>query len=181
VTKIVIDLGFLEMSSSKQPLAIYLQDHLAGAAYALDLVESMRDNFRGQQLGDFAAMLYVDIAADKEVLHALASQLGPSSDVLKDTVAWLAEKISRFKLAHDDTTGLRLFEALEFLALGIHGKASLWRALAEVREQHDVLARVDFANLVKRAEQQVQAMEKFRLAAARNVFAHLVNGSTALQ
>jgi hypothetical protein len=56
--------------------------------------------------------------------------------------------------------------------LGIHGKASLWRALSEVREQHDELARIDFAKLLKRAEEQEQAVEKFRLAAARNAFAH---------
>jgi hypothetical protein len=164
------------MTSPKQPIAIYLHDHLAGAAYALDLVGSMRDNFRGQELGEFAAMLFAEIAADKEVLHSLASRLGPSSDVLKDTVAWLTEKVSRFKLAHDDPTGLGLFEALEFLTLGIHGKAALWRALAEVREQHDELARIDFAKLLKRAEEQEQAVEKFRLAAARNAFAH--SGST---
>ena len=79
------------MSSSKQSLAIYLHDHLAGAAYALDLVGSMRDNFRGQELGEFAAMLFAEIAADKELLHSAASRLGPSSDILKDSIAWLTE------------------------------------------------------------------------------------------
>lgn len=79
------------MSSSKQSLAIYLHDHLAGAAYALDLVGSMRDNFRGRELGEFAAMLFAEIAADKEVLHSVASRLGPSSDILKDSIAWLTE------------------------------------------------------------------------------------------
>jgi hypothetical protein len=160
------------MSSSKQSLAIYLHDHLAGAAYALDLVGSMRDNFRGQELGEFAAMLFAEIAADKEVLHSVASRLGPSSDILKDSVAWLTEKVSRFKIAHNDPTGLGLFELLEFLTLGIHGKAALWRALSEIREQHDELARIDFAKLLKRAEDQEQAVERFRLAAARNAFAH---------
>jgi hypothetical protein len=159
------------MSSSKQPLAIYLHDHLAGAASALDLVGSMRDNFRGQELGEFAGILFAEIAADKEVLQSLASDVGKDSNFLKDSAAWLAEKISRFKLAHDDPTGLGLFEALEFLALGIHGKASLWRALYQVREQHDELARVNFAELLKRAEEQQQAVERFRLAAARNAFA----------
>jgi hypothetical protein len=158
------------MSSSKQSLAIYLHDHLAGAAYALDLVGSMRDNFRVQELGEFAAMLFAEIAADKEVLYSVASRLGPSSDILKDSVAWLTEKVSRFKIAHNDPTGLGLFEVLEFLTLGIQGKAALWRALAEVREQHDELARIDFAKLLKRAEEQEQAVEKFRLAAARNAF-----------
>jgi hypothetical protein len=119
------------MPSLNNALATYMHDHLAGAAYALDLVGSIRDNYPGRDLREFAASLYAEIAADKEVLHTLAGHFGPTSDVLKDSVAWLAEWVSRFKLAHDDPTGLGLFEALEFLALGIHGKAALWRALSE--------------------------------------------------
>src|SRR5215813_1085091 len=36
------------------PLAAYLHDHLAGARYAIDLVEALRDHFREQPLGHFA-------------------------------------------------------------------------------------------------------------------------------
>jgi hypothetical protein len=111
------------MSSSKQPLAVYLHDHLAGAASALDLVGSMRDNFRGQELGEFAAMLFAEIAADKEMLHSLASQLGPGSDFLKDSAAWVAEKISRFKLAHDDPTGLGVIRGPRVLGVGYPWKS----------------------------------------------------------
>jgi hypothetical protein len=164
------------MASRTQPLAIYLHDHLAGAAYALDLVKSIRDNYRGQELGDFAATLYEEIAADKEVLHSLASQFGPASDVVKDSVAWLAEKVSRFKLAHGDPTGLGLFEALEFLTLGIHGKAALWRVLSALAEHDEGFVKVNFTNLVERADKQERAVERFRLIVARNTF---LNPSTS--
>jgi hypothetical protein len=42
------------MTSTTQPLAIYLHDHLAGATCALDLVTALGDSYRGQELGDFA-------------------------------------------------------------------------------------------------------------------------------
>lgn len=106
------------MASRTQPLAIYLHDHLAGAAYGLDLIKSIRDNYRGQELGDFAATLNEEIAAHNEVLHSLASQFGPASNVVKDSVAWLADRVSRFKLAHRDPTGLGLFEAIRILDTG---------------------------------------------------------------
>ncbi len=47
-------------------LATYLQDHLAGAAYAIDVVEFMRDKHKDQELGQFASTLLVEIAADRD-------------------------------------------------------------------------------------------------------------------
>ena len=154
----------------KDPLAIYLHDHLAGATWALDLLDRIRKNFADEDVGRFAARLREEIAADKETLHSLATQLGPTSDVLKDSAAWLSEKVSRIKLSHDDGTGLGLFEALEFLVLGIHGKLSLWMALAEVADRYPHFALVDFDSLRNRAQQQEQGVERFRLIAAREVF-----------
>jgi hypothetical protein len=55
-------------------LGIYLQDHLAGAAYAIDLVEFMRDQHQGDELGQFAATLLVDIKADRDTLQQLADR-----------------------------------------------------------------------------------------------------------
>lgn len=41
-------------------LATYLQDHLAGAAYAIDVVEFMRDKHKDQEMGQFASTLLVE-------------------------------------------------------------------------------------------------------------------------
>jgi hypothetical protein len=153
-----------------QTLAVYLHDHLAGAGCALDLVESLKENYRGQELGEFAAQLQLEITADKEILHKLASEFGPTSDLMKDSAAWLAEKLSRFKLAHSESSGLGLFEALEFLELGIHGKCALWRALGSVADLFGGLDRVSFPDLIERAEKQEQSVEQHRLMAARKAF-----------
>jgi len=109
------------------PLATYVNDHLAGSAYAMDLVESIRDTYQGQELGQFAAWLVKEIEADREVLQGLAERVSGGSSKLKELTTWLGDKVSRLNLGHGANNGLGLFEALEFLEIGIHGKLELWR------------------------------------------------------
>src|SRR5947209_1803683 len=104
------------------PLAIYLQDHLAGAVHAIELVERIRDQHSHRPLGKFAADLLVDIKKDRETLLEVARKLGTSSSEMKDMTAWAGEKISRLKLRETCSASLGTYEALELLQLGIHGK-----------------------------------------------------------
>jgi hypothetical protein len=53
----------------RNPLRAYMEDHLAGSAYAIDLSEFIRDNYEGQEVGQFAARLLAEIEADREVLN----------------------------------------------------------------------------------------------------------------
>jgi hypothetical protein len=89
----------------------YLQDHLAGASHATELLQAMRDHHAEDPLGQFAAQLLREIEADRDV-------------------GALTEKASRLKLKHGEGSGLGTFEALAFLVIGIHGKWALWRALS---------------------------------------------------
>jgi hypothetical protein len=150
----------------KHPLATYLHDHLAGAAYAVDLVETLRKNYLGTDLGEFAARLQSEILADKQELHEIAGHFGQASDPIKDSAAWLSERVSRMKMNHSDSYGLGTFEALEFLRLGIHGKAALWQALARIASHYEALARVDFQRLSKRAQIQEDEVERYRVSLA---------------
>jgi hypothetical protein len=149
------------------PLATYLADHLAGSAYAIDLVKAMRHQHSDNPLGQFAADLLVDIEADRDVLQKLAERVGSGSSGLKELTAWLAEKVSRLKLRHEDDSGLGTFEALEFLGLGIHGKSAMWRALAAAAPGDPRLRGTDYDRLIARAEAQHARVEEHRLEAAR--------------
>ena len=151
-------------------LNIYLQDHLAGAAYAIDLVEFMRDQHTSDELGQFAESLLVDIKADQSTLKQLAERAGVGSSTIKELTAWFSEKVSRLKLRHAAGDALGTFEALEFLALGIWGKLSLWRALGAVAMSDGRLHGMDFEQLAARAEQQHAKVEKRRLQVAHTVF-----------
>jgi hypothetical protein len=143
---------------------------LAGSAYAIDLVEFMRDTYEGQELGQFAAWLLAEIEADREVLQGLAERVGGGSSKAKELTAWLGEKVSRLKLGHGANNGLGLFQALEFLEIGIHGRLELWRAFAAVAPANPRLRGVDFEHLASRAEKQREEVEKRRLQAAHFVF-----------
>ena len=152
------------------PLATYINDHLAGSAYAMDLVEFIRDTYQEQELGQFAAWLLAEIEADREVLQGLGERLGGGSSKVKELTTWLGEKVSRLKLGHRANKGLGLFEALEFLEIGIHGKLELWRAFAVVAPANQRLRGVDFEHLANRAEKQREEAESRRLHLARFVF-----------
>jgi hypothetical protein len=159
-------------------LGIYLQDHLAGAAYAIDLVEFMRDRHENDELGQFAARLLGEIKADRDILRQLAERTAAGSSPLKEFTAWLTEKVSRMKLRHEAEDGLGLFEALEFLALGITGKSKLWRALDVAAESDPRLRRLNFQHLAARAEMQHAQVEKWRLQVAHAVFATKALGNS---
>jgi hypothetical protein len=148
-------------------LGTYLHDHLAGAAYAIDLVEFMRDQHRDDDLGRFAAETLVEIKQDRDTLRDIAERVGSSAgSTLKEAASWLGEKVSRFKLGHD-SSGLATFEGLEFLTIGILGKRALWRALAAIATSDARLAGVDFDALAARAQKQHDRVEQRRLLVAR--------------
>ena len=152
------------------PLATYLRDHLAGATHALELLHWMKDEHKNDDLGAFAAALALEIQEDRNILNNLAEGLGAGSSTLKETGAWLSEKVSRLKLADHGAINLGTFESLEFLMLGIHGKLGLWRALKSVADALEKFRDTDFARLIARAQAQEATVDSQRLTIARTVF-----------
>lgn len=63
-------------------------------------------------------------------------RLGIDESRTRKVSAWLTEKVARIKMRVDDKSSgsLRLFESLEAIALGIHGKLALWLALSAASE-----------------------------------------------
>jgi hypothetical protein len=149
-----------------EPLVTYLEDHAAGAAAAVDLLESLRDH-HGEDWKSFAADLLREVEEDQATLKGLLERIDPGPKVVKEAVSRLAEKVSRVKLGRVGGGDLGTFEALETLALGILGKRALWIALAEVRHDDVRLAGMDFESLAGRAQAQHAKAEKKRLEAAR--------------
>ena len=152
-------------------LATYLNDHLAGAVAALELMEHLEQAHAGTPVERLLADLRADIEADRQELEGLMARLGVHQSRSRRATAWLAERIAQLKLRLDDTAGgaLRLLEGLEAVSLGIEGKRLLWRALAAaaVPELQDM----DYDRLALRALEQRQRVEPLRLEAARAAFA----------
>jgi hypothetical protein len=157
---------------NKENLATYLNDHLAGSVMALDLMQHLASEHAGTPLEGLLSGLHADVEAERRELQRLMDRLDISESSTRKVTAWVAEKASQLKLLVDDRAGgtLRLFESLEALSLGLEGKRSLWRALAAVSEQLPELRGLEYADLVRRSEEQRGRIEELRLAAAKAAF-----------
>jgi hypothetical protein len=150
-------------------LAQYLDDHVSGSALAIELTERLAKRFEGERRGDFFASLLGEIRRDRDVLEDIVRRIGASPSRLGTTAGWAAEKLSRPKLKDAGSTGLGDLESLELLALGIMGKAMLWRALGSVAAMHDVISDADCRRLEARARVQYESVERLRMQAAHDV------------
>ena len=158
---------------AREHIATYLNDHLAGATGAVELLEHLEKEHADTEVGRLAAELRADVEADRQTLESLMDRLQVARSRTRRAAAWLGEKAAELKLRLDDPKGgsLRLFESLEALSLGIEGKKSLWRALAAAAEEAPHLRAADYEDLIRRAEEQRGRVETARLEAARRTLA----------
>lgn len=149
-------------------LGTYLNDHLAGAVAALELIEHRQEEYKDEPLGRFFESLKAEIEADKETLCELMRSLEIKESTVRQTGAWAAEKVARARLKiAGDQSGLVL--ALEGLIMGIFGKKMLWRSLAVANVPNT--SQWDFVQLQQRAEDQIERAETERMKAAQRAFA----------
>ena len=150
-------------------LAIYLNDHLAGATVGSELSRRALGSNRGTPLGVFLEGLHREIEEDRRSVLLVMSRLGVRPDRVKKAVAWLGERAGRLK-PNGQLRGYsplsRLVE-LEGLCLGVEGKLSLWRSLEHAVGGDPRLAGIDFESLARRAEAQRESLEAHRVEAAR--------------
>ena len=158
---------------ARDHIATYLNDHLAGATGAVELLEHLEKEHAGTEVGRLSAELHAEVEADRQALKSIMERLQVSQSRTRKAAAWLGEKAAELKLRLDDPAGgsLRLFESLEALSLGIEGKKSLWRALAATAEEAPDLKVADYQDLIRRAEDQRGRVEAARLEAARRTLA----------
>ena len=148
----------------------YLNEHLAGSVGALELLDHWIKLYDGKPLAIFFSKLREEIDADQATLQELMRALGTKESTVRPAAAWVAEKFGqiRFAVAGNEIGGLGLVLVLETLVMGITGKKLLWRALAEANLPQT--GNIDFAELGKRAEEQIARVEVERMRAAREAF-----------
>lgn len=154
---------------ANQNVATYLNDHLAGAASALDLLTHLEQALAGTATAGTLVELHADIEADRQELKTLMDHLQIDQSRVRQAAGWLAEKVSQIKLHFDDPLdgALRVFEGLEALRLALAGKQALWRALSAAAEEAPELRVLDYQRLLQRGEDQSARAETLREAAAR--------------
>lgn len=153
-------------------LAIYLNDHLAAATGGLALAGRARDAHAplDPELHRFLVELTGEIAEDRRELLRALDLLGAPKDPLKRLAAAVAERAGRLK-----TNGrlvkrspLSSLIELEGLSIAVQGKRTGWLVLQDLDDPR--LAPVDFAHLIRRAEDQHGRIEDRRRPLAVRVF-----------
>jgi hypothetical protein len=149
-------------------LAVYLQDHHAGAVTGLNLARRIAGENEGTPYGEELARIAGEIEQDQQTLEKLMAELDVGTDRIKDTVAWGSEKLGRLKpnARWFSYSPLSRLVELEGLVIGVTGKLGLWRALQRVAPEIDGLDGFDFAALAARASEQRARLEDLRLSAA---------------
>jgi hypothetical protein len=149
--------------AGRRYLGIYLNDHLAGATTATELIARAVRQYEDTELGTFFAEIGAEIEEDRETLKAIMATNGIEVQRVKLAAAWVAEKAGRLKFngALLRRSPLTPFVELETLAIGIHGKQLLWRALRA--QPHDPTTADRLDELIARAERQHEAVERRRI------------------
>jgi hypothetical protein len=155
---------------SDRYLAIYLQDHLAGATGGLELARRAAASNEGTPLGDFLRRLAEEIEEDREILKDVMGALDIGEDRVKNALGWGAEKLGRLK-PNGQLTGYsplsRLVE-LEGLHVGVAGKLSGFESLRAIFGEEVAGRNLD--GLISRAQRQIEELAEYRLEAARLAF-----------
>ena len=148
-------------------LAIYLNDHLAGATVGVELARRLRGSNEGDpEFGPVLTEICADIEADRETLKRVMDRLGVDQGKLKPLAAILGERVGRLK-PNGQLRGyspLSRLDELELLQIGVVGKRRLWRALEHTNA--DDLSGFDLAALAERATEQLRRLEALHLKAA---------------
>jgi hypothetical protein len=148
-------------------LAVYLNDHLAGAAAGVELARRLRaSNEDDPEFGPALAEVCAEIEADCETLKAVMDRLGVGQSKLKPLAAILGERLGRLKLNGRlwGYSPLSRLDELELLQIGVAGKRRLWRALEHTHARE--LPGFDLGVLAERATEQLRRLEALHLKAA---------------
>jgi hypothetical protein len=152
-------------------LAIYLNDHLAGATGGLELAKRAAGSNRGTELGEFLERLRDEVEQDRASLVEAMRRLEIGRDRAKIAAGWAAEKAGRLKLNGRliGYSPLSRVVELEALTLAVAGKLACWRALDALGDAR--LRDIGLPALIERGERQREELERFRLDAAREALA----------
>jgi hypothetical protein len=158
---------------SREHLATYLNDHLAGSVVAVEILEHLEAE--ATDWTPHLGTLRIDIETDRQELKTLMDRLGIVESRVRKVGGWIAETLTEVKLEVDDEPGgaLRRLERLEAVALGIDGKSALWSALNAAAAIAPELRGPDYQRLAQRAEEQRKRVEVFRLQAASSALTPL--------
>lgn len=164
--------GPVSEAESAGLLAIYLNDHYAGATGGLELFRRAAKSPPNSEDGAALADLAQQVEEDRDALARIMADLGVPTSQSKAAMGWLAEKAGRLKPNGHILSRSPLSDLLEAesMLLGVLVKAACWRTLRILAESDERLSADRLDTLLERAEQQSDTLEELRSAAASRTF-----------
>jgi hypothetical protein len=148
----------------------YLNDHLAGSAAAVRLIEDLAERQDDPAEANFFHLLKEKIEGDRGQLRQLLERAGLEESAALQAAGKLTAGAGNLKLKWEglEPGKLGMLEALEMLALGIQGKRLLWVLLGELAPAFPEWQGIPFADLELAAIDQRDAVEERRLRHGRD-------------
>jgi|SRR5690349_6040929 len=161
------------ISGGTNLIAIYLNDHLAGATGGTELARRAAAAAGGTALAANLRRFADEVTQDRATLLQIMDKLGVPVRRYKVYAAWAGEKAGRLKLNGHLTSRspLSSLEELEMLRLGVEGKAAGWRTLRALADRDSRLDPGQLDGLIERARHQSQTLEELRIRASADVIA----------
>jgi hypothetical protein len=155
----------------QQLLAIYLQDHRAGAEAGVRLAERCRDHAPDADTKTELSSLVSEIDEDRRTLATIMTGLDVDPSTVKQIAALAAERLGRLKLNGRvvRTSPLSVLVEIEGLIGAVSMKRELWTTLAAVAAhgpRHDV----ELETLIERADDQRTRLQTLHGQVAAQVF-----------
>jgi hypothetical protein len=173
---VVVGLGVAAVSYSRQrsttglpgrggkrtALVAYLREHLTGSDAAIQVVGRLRLVHAGTQEGRLFASLYDEFREEREIVRVLLAQAGAATGSANGRPGH-ASGAALAAAMGGERGDLSLFRTLEWLAIGVQGKRSLWRALHALLGEQPIPSVRSLAGLEAMALRQWEAIEERRL------------------
>ncbi|MFG2638587.1 transaldolase [Streptomyces sp. NPDC048362] len=155
-------------SNSVGLLAIYLNDHYAGATGGLELFQRAAGARKDKEEKAVLTDLVRQVEEDRDALAQIMADLDVSVDRSKAALGWVVEKAGRLKTNGHLFSRSPLSDVLETEAMltGVLAKAAAWRTLRALAGTERRLDAAQMDALLERAERQSSALEELRVAAA---------------
>jgi hypothetical protein len=157
---------------SRKLLALYLNDHLAGATGGTALARRLARNHQGTELEGPTSELADQVEEDRKALLQIMNALDIRPRPAKQVLAALAERVGRLKLNGTVVRRSPLSSVIEFEAmrLGVEGKIDGWQALRRVADHEPRLNADRLDELLRRAGRQSDTLQNLRLRVATAAF-----------
>jgi hypothetical protein len=160
------------MAGPTSYLNIYMDDQLAAGVLWRELARRAARATRGTEAGAALERVAGAIAEDVATFEQLMDRLGLRPSRPKVAMATVAERLGRLKLNGHlwSPSPLSRFVELDTLIMGIDGKKVLWENLRDHAGLAARLPDVDFDALIRRAQEQRDALKPHHDAAGAAAF-----------